>query len=78
MSQERLRKELWPGLAATLFLRRITHNRAIETIEKDGMYGRGGKGTDEKDNDEISFSSAGPVVALGLTRLRLVEEGNAG
>lgn len=78
MSQERLRKELWPGLAATLFLRRITHNRAIETIEKDGMYGRGGKGTDEKDNDEISFSSAGPVVALGLTRLRLVEKGNAG
>lgn len=79
MSQERLRKELWPGLAATLFLRRITHNRAIETIEEDGMYGRGGKGTtDEKDNDEISFSSAGPVVALGLTRLRLVEEGNAG
>lgn len=78
MSQERLRKELWPGLAATLFLRRITHNRAIETTEKDGMYGRGGKGTDEKDNDEISFSSAGPVVALGLTRLRLVEEGNAG
>lgn len=65
-------------MAATLFLRRITHNRAIETIEKDGMYGRGGKGMDEKDNDEISFSSAGPVVALGLTRLRLVEEGNAG
>lgn len=65
-------------MAATLFLRRITHNRAIETIEKDGMYGRGGKGTDEKDNDEISFSSAGPVVALGLTRLRLVEEGYAG
>lgn len=37
-------------------------------------YGRGEKGKDEKDNDEISFSSAGPVVALGLTRLRLVEK----
>lgn len=27
-----------------------------------------------KDNDEIPFSSAEPVVALGLTRLRLVEQ----
>lgn len=37
-------------------------------------YGRREKGKDEKDHDEISFSSAGPVVALGLTRLRLVEK----
>lgn len=36
--------------------------------------GRREKEKDEKDNDEISFSSAGPVVALGLTRLRLVEK----
>lgn len=33
---------------------------------------------DEKDNDEISFSSAGPVVALGLTRLRLIEDERKG
>lgn len=37
---------------------------------------REGKG--EKDNDEIPFSSAGPVVALGLTRLRLVENEREG
>jgi len=41
-------------------------------------YGRGGKGRDKKDNDEISFSSAGPVVALGLTPLRLVEKETQG
>lgn len=66
MSQERLRKELWPGSAATLFLRRTTHNRAIEIRKIE--YGRREEGEkDERDNDEISFSSAGPVVALGLT-----------
>lgn len=33
---------------------------------------------DKEDNDEIPFSSAGPVVALGLTRLRLMEEEKEG
>lgn len=32
----------------------------------------------EKDNDEIPFSSAGPVVALGLTRLRVMEDEREG
>lgn len=31
-------------------------------------------GERERDNDEIPFSSAEPVVALGLTRLRLMEQ----
>lgn len=32
----------------------------------------------EKDNDEIPFSSAGSVVALGLTRLRVMEDEREG
>lgn len=41
-------------------------------------YGRREKGKNEKDHDEISFSSAGPVVALGLTRLRTRGKRDAG
>lgn len=37
--------------------------------------GRGGRSNEEnkRDNDEIPFSSAEPVVALGLTPLRLTK-----
>lgn len=41
-------------------------------------YGERENERDEEDNDEIPFSSAGPVVALGLTRLRLMEKEKKG
>lgn len=78
MSQERLRKELWPGSAATVVpsqnhaqSRYRDKRERSNTVEEE-------REKDEKDNDEISFSSAGPVVALGLTRLRLVEKETQG
>lgn len=36
------------------------------------------KERDKEGNNDIPFSSAGPVVALGLTRLRLMEEEEGG
>lgn len=76
MSQERLRKELRRRAPQ----RRSSPSRdhAQSSCEEE----RGSWNTErteeweesERDNDEIPFSSAEPVVALGLTRLRLMEQ----
>lgn len=64
---------------ATFLLRRTAQNRPMKSEREkreEGKlkYGGRGKEKDEEDNDKIPFSSAGPVVALGLTRLRLMEK----